>query len=163
MCGTSSAPSRRIRGRFSNIPACAVNPMLVRLVSFGLNLKSWRNRIAIPSPISIMELKVQCDCGQKFKFDVEPVNNEVPHAINCPVCGADGTSKANALLKAQAAAPPVAAAPAQLRISATPPPIATAPPPPRMPAAVARPAIAGARAPAKDSSGPTNLGMGALG
>jgi len=118
-----------------------------------------------------MELKVQCDCGQKFKFDVEPVNNQMPFPVTCPVCGADGTSKANGLLKAQAAAPPVpvavatGAAPAQLRISATAPPVATAPPPPRMPttAGVARPAMAGARVAAKDSSGPTNLGLGALG
>jgi hypothetical protein len=118
-----------------------------------------------------MELKVQCDCGQKFKFDVEPVNNEMPFAVNCPACGVDGTSKANGLLRAQPAAPPmpapapVAAAPAQLRISATAPPVATAPPPPRVPATatVARPGMAGARVAAKDTSGPTNMGMGVLG
>jgi hypothetical protein len=135
-----------------------------------LNFNNGRKKMAVSSPFAIMELKVQCDCGQKFKFDVEPVNNEVPFAVNCPVCGADGTGKANGLLRMQPAAPALvpavatAAAPAQLRISASAPPVATAPPPPRMPAtAAARPGIAGARVAAKDSSGPTNLGLGALG
>jgi len=45
-----------------------------------------------------MELKLVCDCGQKFKFDVEPVNGEVPFSIVCPSCGTDATAKANALL-----------------------------------------------------------------
>jgi len=58
------------------------------------------------------ELKVQCDCGQKFKFDVDPSYTQMPFRVNCPVCGADGTEKANALLRAQAAAPVAVAAPA---------------------------------------------------
>jgi hypothetical protein len=45
-----------------------------------------------------MELKVICQCGQKFKFDVEPVGGRMPFAVNCPVCHADATSAANALL-----------------------------------------------------------------
>lgn len=42
-----------------------------------------------------MEIKVQCDCGQKFKFDVEPVDGRMPWEVNCPVCGLSGTDKAN--------------------------------------------------------------------
>ena len=53
----------------------------------------------------MMELKVQCDCGQRFKFDVEPVNNRMPFPVNCPVCGADGTEKANEILRQRAPAP----------------------------------------------------------
>lgn len=45
-----------------------------------------------------MELKVICQCGQKFKFDVEPVNGRMPFNVNCPVCQADGTAAANAQL-----------------------------------------------------------------
>ncbi len=45
-----------------------------------------------------MELKVVCQCGQKYKFDVEPVNGQMPFAVNCPVCNADGTATANTLL-----------------------------------------------------------------
>ena len=92
------------------------------------------------------ELKVQCDCGQKFKFDVEPVNNQMPFAVNCPICGKDGTEKANILLRAQAglSAAPVAgvpipsahAAPMRIAMPAAPAPMtasvhpapATAPP-----------------------------------
>lgn len=69
-----------------------------------------------------MEIKVQCDCGQKFKFDVEPVNGRMPFTVNCPVCGADGTARANVLLQQMPpppapisstyAAPPQIAAPA---------------------------------------------------
>lgn len=45
-----------------------------------------------------MELKVVCDCGQKYKFDVEPVNGQMPFKVNCPVCNADGTAAANGIL-----------------------------------------------------------------
>lgn len=55
-----------------------------------------------------MEIKIQCDCGQKFKFDVEPVNGRMPYAITCPVCGADGTTKANAIIAQSVPSPPVA-------------------------------------------------------
>ena len=114
------------------------------------------------------ELKVQCDCGQKIKFDVEPVNNAVPFPVNCPVCGADLLGKANQQLQSRAVAPAVAvaaAAPAQLRISAA-PPVATAPvaaPPRPVAAAAGRPGMRPAPVKAKDGSGPTNLGLGLLG
>jgi hypothetical protein len=58
-----------------------------------------------------MEIKVQCGCGQKFKFDIEPVNGQMPFAVNCPSCGADGTAEANAML-AQSAPPPPPPVPA---------------------------------------------------
>ena len=45
-----------------------------------------------------MELKVVCQCGQKYKFDVEPVNGQMPFRVTCPVCHLDGTSTANAML-----------------------------------------------------------------
>src|SRR5580704_6661744 len=62
-----------------------------------------------------MELKVVCDCGQKYKFDVEPVHGRMPFPINCPICGADGTPLANNLLGQMppgAAVPTAAHAPA---------------------------------------------------
>ena len=67
-----------------------------------------------------MELKVVCQCGQKYKFDVEPVQGRMPFTVNCPICSADGTASANALL-AQNAPPAIAPMP-----MAPPPP----PPPP---------------------------------
>jgi hypothetical protein len=50
----------------------------------------------------MMELKVWCDCGQKYKFDVEPVNGRMPFEVNCPICGVSGTAKANDLLQQMA-------------------------------------------------------------
>jgi hypothetical protein len=54
-----------------------------------------------------MELKVACDCGQKYKFDVAPVDGRMPFMVNCPVCGVDGTSTANQLLAEQLSVVPV--------------------------------------------------------
>jgi len=43
----------------------------------------------------MISLKLQCPCGQKFAFDVEPVNGRMPSAVPCPVCGRDATQAAN--------------------------------------------------------------------
>lgn len=99
-----------------------------------------------------MELKVVCNCGQKYKFDVEPVNQRMPFAVNCPVCAMDGTELANALLMQRAAPISVGAAvapaalvaavaaPAGLKINrpppVTPPPIPIAAAPTPVPSAV---------------------------
>jgi hypothetical protein len=83
-----------------------------------------------------MELKVACDCGQKYKFDIEPAEGRMPFTVNCPVCGVDGTPAANQLLAQQlfSAAPapgpmadPTPAAVGGLRINRPAP--AAAPPP----------------------------------
>ncbi|HEV2327580.1 MAG TPA: hypothetical protein VGY56_02190 [Verrucomicrobiae bacterium] len=55
-----------------------------------------------------MELKVVCDCGQKYKFDVEPAEGRMPFAVNCPACGIDGTTAANQLLAQHFALVPTA-------------------------------------------------------
>lgn len=46
-----------------------------------------------------MEVKIQCPCGTRFSFDVEPVNGYMPVRVNCPQCGADGTDLANDFLR----------------------------------------------------------------
>lgn len=84
-----------------------------------------------------MEIKLECQCGTRFKFDVEPVNGRMPVGIGCPSCGLDGTTQANAIIAEQLglAAPPPrpAPAPAGLRIAsapaqhAAPPPMASVP------------------------------------
>jgi len=63
-----------------------------------------------------MTIKVQCVCGSRFAFDVEPVKNRMPVRINCPTCGADGTDAANDIIAQQ----PVATADPtpRIRISA---------------------------------------------
>lgn len=57
-----------------------------------------------------MEIKVVCVCGQKYKFDVEPANGQMPWPVRCLVCNADGTPAANVLIAQRLAAAPVAAA-----------------------------------------------------
>jgi uncharacterized protein YxjI len=42
-----------------------------------------------------MEIKIQCGCGTKYKFDVEPVNGRMPVRVQCPNCASDGTTDAN--------------------------------------------------------------------
>lgn len=65
-----------------------------------------------------MNLKVQCACGARYSFDVEPVAGRMPFAVKCPNCGADGTEAANHLIaQASAAAAPAESTP-PLRIHA---------------------------------------------
>ena len=66
-----------------------------------------------------MEVKVQCPCGTRFAFEVEPVNGRMPVRVKCPGCGADGTDLANEVIRQKLAAtvvaapvPPVAVTPA---------------------------------------------------
>jgi hypothetical protein len=84
----------------------------------------------------MIPIKVQCECGQRYAFDVEPVNGQMPYTVACPVCGVDGTASANAIIAQKMSAQPTAAA------------LASAPPPPAPPAAgmrlrTATPAAAG--------------------
>lgn len=93
----------------------------------------------------MIELKVHCDCGQKFKFDVEPVNNQMPFTVACPICHRDGTAKANEMLQQMAIFKPIGAAPAAEPVEMAPPPIAppaSAPAPARLRVNVAAPAPA---------------------
>lgn len=88
----------------------------------------------------MIELKVYCDCGQKYKFDVEPVNGQMPFTVACPICRRDGTAKANAMLQQMAvfkpigseptaASAPAPVAPPPFTVHAGAPPPMSAPPP----------------------------------
>jgi DNA repair exonuclease SbcCD ATPase subunit len=43
----------------------------------------------------MIPIKIICHCGQKYAFDVQPEDGRMPVAVNCPVCGRDGTTAAN--------------------------------------------------------------------
>jgi hypothetical protein len=139
----------------------------------------------------MLEVKIQCDCGQRYKFDVEPVNGAMPYAVKCPICHLDGTAKANEVLRVgggvKFAPAPAAVAPAPIRIGGAPPAAPTAPPalrisgtPPITPAApvavAAPPAIGAPPAPGRIGARPQaeavapaapgkkpNFGLGLLG
>ena len=102
-----------------------------------------------------MEIKIFCNCGAKYKFDVEPVNGQMPRAVVCPVCGADGTAQANQIIRQNQTAPmaeplgmpatrpPMPAVPQAIRLPSAPvatPAAASPPPPPPVVGAVAVPA-----------------------
>lgn len=46
-----------------------------------------------------IEVKIQCDCGTRYKFEVAPLNGRMPQKVSCPGCGVDGTPAANAVLR----------------------------------------------------------------
>jgi len=70
-----------------------------------------------------MEIKIQCGCGTKYKFDVEPLNGRMPVGIVCPNCGNSGIADANQQIAQKlGSAPPTYS-----------PPPASVPPPPSPP------------------------------
>jgi hypothetical protein len=46
----------------------------------------------------MIPVKIYCACGQKYAFDVQPADSQMPVAVACPVCGRDGTGDANHFL-----------------------------------------------------------------
>ena len=47
----------------------------------------------------MMEVKIQCGCGTRYKFDWEPAAGLLPAAVQCPRCGGDGTAAANQIIR----------------------------------------------------------------
>lgn len=79
----------------------------------------------------MIPVKIQCECGQRYAFDVQPILGQMPNAVACPGCGADGTDAANAFLaQSRPGEMAVAAAPmraASARIAVSVPPVAGPP------------------------------------
>lgn len=109
----------------------------------------------------MIPIKVECGCGQRYAFDVDPVDGHMPLAVKCPGCGADGTLAANQIiaqaLSVQPPAPvavpiaPVAPTTGGIRLAVSaggPAVAAVAPPPPPMssPKPAVRPAPVANRA-----------------
>jgi hypothetical protein len=46
----------------------------------------------------LIRIKLLCECGQRFAFEVEPINGRMPSPVACPACGTDKTDAANASL-----------------------------------------------------------------
>lgn len=46
----------------------------------------------------MIPVKIQCSCGQRYAFDIEPVCGRMGSSVTCPVCGADGTTAANEVI-----------------------------------------------------------------
>ncbi len=99
-----------------------------------------------------MNLKIECPCGQKIAFEVEPENGAMPCELPCPSCQADVTGLANADIQRQlpvvTAVPAAAPTGARLRVSVPAHAPAAAPPAPEATTVAAAPPSAEApRAP----------------
>jgi hypothetical protein len=81
-----------------------------------------------------MLVKIECECGQRYAFDVEPASGKMPSPVGCPSCRADGTAAADEFIARQLApvADVTATAPPPVRLaepanSVAPPRIAASP------------------------------------
>jgi hypothetical protein len=61
-------------------------------------------------------IKIECGCGQRYAFDVEPANGLMPYTVACPVCGVDGTGAANEVIAQTEQPVAVAAAPMRVQL-----------------------------------------------
>ncbi len=46
----------------------------------------------------MIPVKIQCGCGQRYAFEIEPVCGRMLGRVTCPVCGLDGTRVANEII-----------------------------------------------------------------
>ncbi|HEY2330061.1 MAG TPA: hypothetical protein VGI63_09650 [Verrucomicrobiae bacterium] len=51
-------------------------------------------------------VKIVCACGQKYSFDVQPVDGRMPTPVFCPICHHEGTAEANRIIASLLAADP---------------------------------------------------------
>lgn len=56
--------------------------------------------MVLTSDMAVMDVVVPCDCGSRFSFAVEPVNERLPVGaeLACPTCGKDGVPLANRVI-----------------------------------------------------------------
>ena len=96
----------------------------------------------------LVEVKIQCPCGARYKFDVEPLHGRMPAPVHCPVCGVEGTASANAIIQQKIAqASPQPASLAEVEII-PPPRVGQNPTPAKSRARVAVAAVATSDRPA---------------
>jgi outer membrane protein assembly factor BamB len=74
-----------------------------------------------------MTIKIQCPCGSKYSFEVDPVEGRMPFAVHCPTCQAEGTETANQLIAEAAGKPRLRVQTASAAAAEEPPPRQHAP------------------------------------
>lgn len=66
------------------------------MISFPPFLRRLRRPAAVPVPPGDPVLvRIECDCGTRFEFEVHPLHGRMPQRVACPGCGVDRTSAAN--------------------------------------------------------------------
>jgi hypothetical protein len=76
----------------------------------------------------MIPVKIQCGCGQRYAFDVEPVDDRMPSPVACPGCGADGTAAANEVIARALAAQPTVATSGRIKLRMQAPAASSVPP-----------------------------------
>jgi len=80
-------------------------------------------------PPTTIPIKILCECGQKYAFDLESIDGGMAYPVQCPICGTDGTAAANRAiarhLESQTTSAP------GLRLGEPPPPPTVHPPVPQ--------------------------------
>jgi outer membrane protein assembly factor BamB len=74
-----------------------------------------------------MTIKIQCPCGSKYSFEVDPVEGRMPFAVHCPTCHAEGTDTANQFIAEAAGKPKLRVQTAAAAAGEEPPPRPRAP------------------------------------
>jgi len=54
-----------------------------------------------------MEIKIQCGCGSRFAFEVQPIYGRMPGPVACPRCGCDHTEACDRQIALNLAPPPL--------------------------------------------------------
>lgn len=72
-------------------------------------------------------MKIQCQCGTKYAFDVTPEMAANPVKLVCQNCGADNSLAVNMLIQQQFPATATASAPPPVAMAPPPPPVESAP------------------------------------
>jgi hypothetical protein len=49
----------------------------------------------------MMPVKIECECGQHYAFEIEPMDGKMPLPVACPNCGTDGTAQANSIISSR--------------------------------------------------------------
>ncbi len=57
--------------------------------------------------MQVLEIKIQCGCGSRFAFEVQPVHGRMPSPVSCPRCGCEHTEQANRQIALKLAPPPL--------------------------------------------------------
>ncbi len=65
-----------------------------------------------------MNIKIECACGTKYGFEVEPVHGRMPVNVQCPDCKADGTESANRIIQAQLGSSRPTSGPIRVKVGA---------------------------------------------
>lgn len=64
-----------------------------------------------PNGEAMIALKINCQCGLKFKIDCQPKKMKLPMELKCPGCQDDKTEFANAMLESRITGKPMPVSP----------------------------------------------------